>query len=212
MDKVKINNAVVFGSYDEVDQLPLSKIVKNDASGEKLSGIIIKGYETKFKSTKNENGEVFEPDCLNDFIERYFVKNKLNMVVDVLHNGLDVCGRVLTIEVNTMGFYFVVYIPKAYKGYEYMRDFYLKEGILQGFSKIGWATDYEIKYNSAGNYDYMLVKEMEILKISLVDNPANGVAFQKVAEIKNATQFVNSIEKKEAKSEIQNSNSNFYAK
>lgn len=199
MERKFINNTILFGDYKEVDNLALDTIVKGDKSGEKLNGLIIKGYETKFKSSKNENGEVFEKDCLNEFIERYFVQNKLNMTVDVLHNSHDVCGRVLVIEVNSTGFYFVVYVPKTYKHYEYLRDFYLKEGILQGFSKQGWATDYEYKYNSAGSFDYMLIKKMEIVKISLVDSPANGVAFEKVAEIKNATHFENKIPKEEEK-------------
>ena len=45
-------------------------------------------------------------------------------------------GRVLVVESNGVGFYFVVYIPKTYVNYEIVRN-NIKEGILQGFSKEG---------------------------------------------------------------------------
>ena len=73
---------------------------------------------------------------------------------------------------------------------------------MQGFSKCGWATDYEYKYTPKGYFDYMLIKEMQIVSLSLVSSPANGVPFEKMQEIKNATQFVKNHgeEKNEKKS------------
>lgn len=193
MEAIQIKNTVLFGDYEEVKNLPLASIVKNDTSGEKLDGIILKGYETKFNGTKNETGEVFDKDCLNDFIEKYFVKNKLNIPVDLLHiTDIDhLCGRVLVLEVNSVGFYFVVYVPKSYKHYDYLKDFLLKEKIIQGFSKLGWATEYVPMYDKQGNWDYIIVKKMELIKVSLVDVPSNGVGFEEAKEIKNATQFIN---------------------
>lgn len=191
MEKIKISDVVKIGSYEEVDSLQLSTITKNSNDTQRLSGLILRGYETKFKDAKNANGEVFEPGCLDNFIENYFVKNNLNMPVTLMH-GWDFeshCGRVLVLEVNGVGFYFVVYIPKKYKHYEDVK-FMLEEGILQGFSKEGWSTDYEIRYNEMGDFDYCLIKEMEIINVSLVASPANANPFEKVQEIQNGLKFV----------------------
>lgn len=187
MEAIKIHNAVALGSWEEVDNLPLSTITKNDSDTAKLDGLIIKGYETKFGNT-NENGERYEKECLDEFIQAYFVDNKLNMPVDVQHrNDIDhLCGRVLIVETNSVGFYFVVYVPKTYCKYEELKNL-IKEGIIQGFSKEGWATDYDFMYKKDGAFDYMLIKKMRILSVSLVSTPANANAFEKAQEIKNAT-------------------------
>ena len=47
---------------------------------------------------------------------------------------------------------------------------------------MGWATDYEYKYKKDGSFDYMLVKRMEIIAMSLVSVPANAIGFEKVSE------------------------------
>lgn len=187
MEAIKIHNAVALGSWEEVDNLPLSTITKNDSDTAKLDGLIIKGYETKFSNT-NENGERYEKECLDEFIQTYFVDNKLNMPVDVQHRSdIDhLCGRVLIVETNSVGFYFVAYVPKTYCKYEELKNL-IKEGIIQGFSKEGWATDYDFIYKKDGTFDYMLIKKMRILSVSLVSTPANANAFEKAQEIKNAT-------------------------
>jgi hypothetical protein len=201
MKRIEIKDTVLIGSYSEVENLPLSSIVKNDTSGAMLNGLIIKGYETKFKDTKNTNYEVFETGCLDEFINNYFVKNKLNMPVNIQHDNSNLCGRVLIIEVNTIGFYFVVYVPKKYKHYEYLRDFLLKEGIIQGFSKHGWSEDYDCIYNSDGSFSHYLVKKMVIYGVSLVSIPANAVPFEAVKEIKieNSLTFENKVEQEKSK-------------
>lgn len=194
MEKKLIQNTVLFGDYKEVSDLPLETLVKGGGS-EKLNGMILKGYETKFNAAKNENGEVFEKNCLDDFILDYFVGNGLNMPVDVQHKDdiLHLAGRVLVIEVNSVGFYFVVYVPKTYVYYDVLKGL-IENKIIQGFSKCGWATDYEYFYKGQ-DFDYMLVRKMEILSLSLVASPANGVAFEKTQEIKNATKFIQKEEK-----------------
>ncbi|MGJ1042671.1 hypothetical protein ACR77V_12600, partial [Staphylococcus epidermidis] len=80
----------------------------------------------------------------------------MNMVVDLQHSEAvdDQVGRVIYLEVNTVGFYFVAYIPRSVARYEQVKNL-LKEGILQGFSKYGYATDYEFNYNQDGYVDYV---------------------------------------------------------
>lgn len=183
MDKVKIQDTTLIGNWEEVQNLPLSAITKKDTDTTKLDGLVIRGYETKFDKT-NENGERYAPGCLDEFIQSYFIDNGLNMVVDLQH-GFDIdsqVGRVIYLETNTVGFYFVAYIPKTVTRYEQIRNL-LKEGILQGFSKCGWATEYEYRYTPDGDFDYMLISKMDIVSVSLVTSPANAVAFEGFGEV-----------------------------
>lgn len=193
-EKTLIQNAVPFGSWEEVDNIPLSAITKNDNDTDKLNGLVIRGYEMKWDAT-NENGERYDKGAFDRFIQNYFVDNKLNMPVDVQHSQRwdALAGRVLLIEINSVGFYFVVYIPKTYVHYEHIKNL-IKEGILQGFSKYGWATDYDFIYKADGTYDYTLIKEIEVLSVSLVATPANRLPFEKVGEVvTNALRFENKI-------------------
>ena len=171
----------------------LSKVTKKDTDTQKLNGLIIKGYETKF-SKVNENGERYEPGCLDEFIQSYFIDNGLNMVVDVQHGwGVDdQVGRVVYLETNTVGFYFVAYIPRTVARYEQIKNL-LQEGILQGFSKCGWASDYELERGKDGE-DVFVVKKMDIVSVSLVTSPASAIAFEGVGEtIQNRLEYRNRI-------------------
>lgn len=199
----KLSDAVLIGSYEEVDNLELSTITKNSADNTRLNGLIIKGYETKFNNGTNENHERYTRECLDNFINEYFVKNKLNIPVTLMHGYefKDLVGRVLVCEVNTTGFYFVVYIPKTLSIYPDIVTS-LKEGLLQGFSKEGWATDYEEVFDTHGVWQYDLIKEMKLLAVSLVACPANGLNFEKTQEIADATKYKNNTIKEEKKSEF----------
>lgn len=181
--QIEINDAVKIGNWEEVDDLQLSQVTKNDADTEKLSGLIIRGYETKFGKT-NENGEQYTKDALDDFVERYFIKGGFNLPVDIQHcqDLQHLCGRVLLVEVNSVGFYFVAYVPRTYEHYDIVKQ-RVQEGILQGFSKYGFATDYELKKGNGG--EYMLIKKFDLLSVSLVATPANISRFEKVHETKN---------------------------
>lgn len=186
-----IKDTTLIGDWQEVTEYELSKITKRDTDTQRLNGIVIKGYETKF-SRVNENGERYEPGCLDKFIEEYFVANGLNMVVDVQHGwGIDdQVGRVVYLETNTVGFYFVAYIPKTVARYEQIRNL-LAEGILQGFSKCGYATDYDWEYEKDGTETFV-VKEMSIVSVSLVTSPANAIAFESFGEaIENRLEYRN---------------------
>ena len=193
-----IKDTTLIGSWEEVQNLPLSAITKKDTDTTKLDGLVIRGYETKFGNT-NENGERYAPGCLDKFIHDYFIDNGLNMVVDVQHGYAidDQVGRVIYLETNTVGFYFVAYVPRTVRRFEQVRDL-LREGILQGFSKCGWATDWEWRYTPDGDIDYMLINEMSIVSVSLVTSPANAVAFDGVAEtIQNRLEYRNTIREEE---------------
>lgn len=185
-DNLLIKNYMLIESKEEVGG-ENNTVIRKDKLGNVLDGLILKGYEKKFSSKANENGEIFEPGCLDKFINEYFINNNLNMVVDVLHDYKDVAGRVLSIEVNSVGFWFEVYIPRNYKNYTYLRDFLLAEGILQGFSGYGYASQYEWVGNN------VKISEYQMLRISLVDSPANRVGFENLIEVKNKLEYVNKL-------------------
>lgn len=193
MEKIKLTNDILIDNYEEVDNYDLERIVPNSGA-EKLNGLIIRAYEMKFGQTANENGEVYSDDAFSDFIKRYFVDKKFNIPVTLMHgrNFEDLVGRVLCCEVNSVGLYFVCYLPKFTARYEQIK-LALQEGLLQGLSKEGWATDYDWKEDGT-----MVINQFDLLCVSLVDLPANGINFEKLQEIKNATHF---IYKKTGKSE-----------
>lgn len=192
-DKIKIQDTTLIGNWDEVQDYELSKITKKDTDTQRLNGLIIKGYETKFGKV-NENGERYEPGCLDAFIQSYFIDNGLNMVVDVQHGwGIDdQVGRVVYLETNTVGFYFVAYIPRRLPRYEQVKAM-LEEGILQGFSKCGYATDWDWVKEKDGSETFV-VKEMSILSVSLVTSPANPIPFESVGEtVQNRLEYRNTL-------------------
>lgn len=192
-ERIKIQDTTLIGKWDEVQDYELSKVTKKDTDTQKLNGLVIRGYETKF-SKVNENGERYEPGCLDEFIQSYFIDNGLNMVVDVQHGwGIDdQVGRVVYLETNTVGFYFVAYIPRTVARYEQIKNL-LQEGILQGFSKCGWASDWEWERGRDGE-DVFVVKKMDIVSVSLVTSPANAIAFEGVGEtIQNRLEYRNRV-------------------
>lgn len=189
-----VRDGVLLGDWQEVSGLQLSSVTKKDTDTAMLDGLIIKGYETKFNVT-NENGERYAPNCLDKFVQQYFVDHELNMVVDLQH-GWDIdsqIGRVIYLEVNSVGFYFVAYVPRSVARYEQVKAL-LREGILQGFSKMGWATDYEYRYTRDGEFDYVEIKEFQLCSVSLVTMPANAIPFEAIGEpIRDGLQFVNRL-------------------
>lgn len=189
---VRLEDVVKLGSYEEVDSLDLISITKNDADkGTKIDGLIIRGYETKFSNGTNENGERYTRECLDKFIESYYVRNKLNMPLTIQHRDdlIHLAGRVLTVEVNSVGFYFVCYVPRILPEYDRIKML-IKEGILQGLSKEGWSTKGKCYYTTDGYFDYYEIEEMELTAISLVTTPANGQRLEKSQEVRNALTFV----------------------
>lgn len=189
-----LRDTVLLGDWEEVQSVD-AQTIKPELTPERLSGLIIKGYEMKFGKT-NENGERYERTAFDEFIQEYFVGGKLNMPVDINHQGYRdwhaYCGRVLYIEVNGTGFYFAVYIPKTYPEYDRLK-WALQNGIIQGFSKEGFVDweDYELKFKEDGTFDYELIHKMKVVSISLVTTPANGLAFEQMRETRNVLLFEN---------------------
>lgn len=184
----RIIDAVKLGSWSEVEKLQ----TENEPAADKLDGLIIKGYETKFGQT-NENGERYDKDCLDDFIERYYIKNKLNIPVTVQHRDdiRHLAGRVLLVEVNLVGFYFVVYIPRTYRYYADVLN-NIREGILQGLSKEGFVdwNNFIPHRDKNDDIEYWEIRKFDLIAMSIVSIPANGVKFETVQQIKNTVQFV----------------------
>ena len=82
MEIYKITDTTKINDFKEVDSLELSKITRNEGDKEILTGMIISGYEMKFGKI-NENREMFEPTCIDEYMQDYFVKNKLNVPVTI---------------------------------------------------------------------------------------------------------------------------------
>lgn len=194
-----VRDTVLLGDWQEVQGVD-AQTLHADLAPENLDGLIIKGYEMKFGKT-NENGEQYDPKAFDEFIQSYFVDGKLNMPVDINHNGWadwrNYCGRVLYIEVNSVGFYFAVYVPRTYADYDRLL-WALKNGIVQGFSKEGYVdwNDSEYKYKDDGSFDYELIHKIAVISVSLVCTPANGLPFEQMRETRNALAFVNKTEEK----------------
>lgn len=188
-----IRNAVKIGDWEEVKSIPVSTITKRDEDTALLDGLIVKGYEMEWDKT-NENYERYEKTAFDKFILEYFVERGLNLTVDIQHYDWieALAGRVIYAEINTRGMYYVAYIPRTYVHYEIVLNL-LKEGILQGFSKMGYATDWKYVYNEeTGEFEYELIREFKLLSMSLVTTPANGIPFERLQETKqNALVFKN---------------------
>lgn len=199
-----IRDQVLIGDWGEVQTIPVEQLRKWTDKPEELDGLIIKGYEMKWDKT-NENGERYEKAAFDEFIQRYFVDGKMNMPVDINHEGWGnwkaYCGKVLYIEVNSVGFYFVVYIPRSFEDYDLLK-WRLQAGIVQGFSKEGFVgyDDYEYHWNEDGTFDYEMIKKMSLVSVSLVCTPANGLPFEKMQETKNALIFANNTTEPKKKS------------
>lgn len=190
-----LRDQVLLGDWEEVPAGTDAQTIKPELAPEKLDGLIIKGYEMKFGKT-NGNGEQYDKTAFDEFIKSYFVDGKLNMPVDINHEGYhdwrSYCGRVLYIEVNSVGFYFAVYVPRTYPEYDRLL-WALKNGIIQGFSKEGFVDyeDYDLIWNEDGTFDHEQIHKMSVVSVSLVCTPANGLPFEKMQVTKNALVFEN---------------------
>lgn len=179
MKAKKIQDAVLIGEWKEVNGTELD--------GKGLDGIVLSGMETAFGVT-NANGERYTREALDKFVQDYFVANDLNIPLTLMHGERfeDVIGKVLSIDVTDEGFKILAYIPKTAPRYEAVKA-YLQEGILQGFSKEGWATGYEEKEDEDGN-TFFEISELALTAVSLVTTPANALGFDSV-KVTNATKF-----------------------
>ena len=198
-------NAVTIGDWEDVKGIPTSQLTKRDEDTALLDGLIIRGYEMEWDKT-NENYERYAKDAFDKFIKYYFIDRGFNLVVDIEHAGFDplwLAGRVAYAEINSRGMYYIVYIPRTYVYFDIVRNL-LQEGILQGFSKMGYATDWENVYNKqTGEFMYQLIKEFKLLSMSLVSAPANGMQFEKLQEVKRNGLVFRNIEKEQAQKPLE---------
>lgn len=188
-----IRNAVKIGDWEEVKAIPVSTITKRDNDTDLLDGLIIKGYEMEWDKT-NENYERYERTAFDKFLQEYYTDRGFNLPVDIEHDGSPewLAGRIIYAEINSRGFYYVAYVPRSYAHYDIVLNL-LKEDILQGFSKMGYATDWDRIYDQkTGEFLYDIIREFKLLRMSLVTTPANGIPFELLQEAKqNALVFKN---------------------
>lgn len=198
-----VRDTVLLGDWEKIEKQS-ARTINPKLDDEILDGLIIKGYEMKWGKT-NENGEQYDKTAFDEFIQQYFVDGKLNMPVDINHGGYhdwrNYCGRVLYIETNSVGFYFVVYVPKTYADYDRLL-WGLENGIIQGFSKEGYVSweDFDWIYNEDGTFDHEQIHKMRIVSVSLVATPANGLLFEKMQQTQNSLVFEKKNESKSGKS------------
>jgi phage head maturation protease len=195
-------NAVTIGDWEDVKGIPTSQLTKRDEDTALLDGLIIRGYEMEWGKI-NENRELYTKDAFDKFIQDYFIERGFNLVVDVEHAGHDpqwLAGRVIYAEINSRGMYYIVYVPRTYVHFEMVRNL-LQEGILQGFSKMGYATDIDTDYDENGDW-YEIVKEFKLLAMSLVSTPANGVQFEKLQEVKRNGLVFRNIETEQKQNKV----------
>ncbi len=188
-----VRDTVLIGSWEDTQKIPTETLRKWTNDPDKLNGLIIKGYEMKWNET-NQNRERYDDTAFEEFIQSYFVDKGFNMPVDINHEGfrnwLAYCGKVLYIETNTVGFYFVVYVPRTYPYYDRL-VWCLENGIIQGFSKEGYVDweDYDPVYNEDGTFAYDQIHKIRVVSVSLVATPANGVPFEQLRVTTNALIF-----------------------
>lgn len=190
-------NAVTIGDWEEVKGIPTSQLTKRDEDTALLDGLIIRGYEMEWGKI-NENRELYTKDAFDKFIQNYFVERDFNLVVDIEHAGHDpqwLAGRVIYAEINSRGMYYIVYVPRTYVHFEMVRNL-LQEGILQGFSKMGYATGIDTDYDANGEW-YEIISEFKLLAMSLVSTPANGMQFEKLQEVKRNGLVFRNIDKEQ---------------
>lgn len=196
--QIEICDSTLIGKWEDVTNKELSTITHNENDTEKLDGMLIYGYETKFGKT-NTNAEQYEKTAIDEFIQEYFVNQKLNMPVDVEHDGRPewLVGRVVYAESNNTGFYFVVYVSRTHEKYDILKQ-RIEEGLIQGLSKYGMSTDCQWVEDEGELFGgHLLIKKCRIYRMSLVSTPANGVTFERVKEIKNTLRFVSNHEEEE---------------
>lgn len=194
-----IQDEVLLGEWSDVRDIPAETLKKWSNDPDSLHGLIFKGYEMKWGAT-NTNGERYEQGAFGKFIQEYFVDKKLNMPVTLEHSDdpLDIVGRVLYIETNSTGFYFVAYVPDTCPQFSLVK-WLAQEGLVQGFSKEGWVMDGEWLQDSKNKDEwYFLIKEIMTTRVSLVCTPANGVSFEQV-KVTNAVVYEDKTKKDTAK-------------
>ena len=182
---IKITNYTLFNSFENKKKYEIVLDEKGNETGFKVKGLL-----TTF-DVINENGQIFKANSYDKFINEYFIKNSINIPLDIMHErGIEyLAGVVETLEQTSSGVSLTAYIPKGVYYYNLIK-LLIDNGILQGFSNYGYSKDYDI---SGENF---IVKDFSLISVSLVDVPGDATALFST-EIKN-TKFVgfNSVTQK----------------
>lgn len=143
------------------------KIILDDAGNEK--GIEVKGYLTKF-GQENFNGQNFDRKSYDACISDYFDKNQLNIPVDLMHvrDMFHLAGVCNKFQKKSDGIEITVLLAKGVYFYNLIKTA-IENGILQGFSNLGYIVNWD--YDRAT--DSIIVKEFQLISISLVDVPSD---------------------------------------
>ena len=167
MKKIIVKNFTKLVASDGGDKI---SIVKNEA-GEEI-GFNVHGTLTEFEY-KNENDMTFKRGSYDKFVDEYFISNSLNVPLCLQHNDSDIrniCGKISEMTKTENGVDVVAFVPRSAYYYNLIKN-YINEGILQGFSNAGYATEADFTENG------MVVKEFALLHVALVTTPAdtNGI-------------------------------------
>lgn len=146
----------------------------------------VSGYAMHFDEP-NYNGEIYNKTAFNKFINDYYIKNKKNMPLTIMHEtGLNsLIGRIDTFEILDDGVFINATISKSAPRFRNIVGL-IEDCVLTGFSTEGFAFDYKELENGL-----TYINEAALTRISVVDQPADA---QSDFEIKNTLFIGNGFE------------------
>lgn len=146
----------------------------------------VSGYAMHFDEP-NYNGEIYNKTAFNKFINDYYIKNKKNMPLTIMHEtGLNsLIGRIDTFEILDDGVFINATISKSAPRFRNIVGL-IEDSVLTGFSTEGFAFDYKELENGL-----TYINEAALTRISVVDQPADA---QSDFEIKNTLFIGNGFE------------------
>ena len=163
MKKIKVQN---YASFSPIENGEKKYKIITSQDGQEL-GIEVKGTVTSFLD-ENFNEMKFDKKAYDKCISEYFEKNDLNIPIDLMHvrDGFHLLGVCTKFKKTSSGVEIVTFIPKGIYFYGLVKTL-IDNGILQGFSNMGFITDYSYEE------DIFIVEEFQLVSISLVDVPAD---------------------------------------
>lgn len=163
MKKIKVQN---YASFSPIENGEKKYKIITSVDGQEL-GIEVKGTVTSFLD-ENFNEMKFDKKAYDKCISEYFEKNDLNIPIDLMHvrDAFHLLGVCTKFKKTSSGVEIVTFIPKGVYFYGLVKTL-IDNGILQGFSNMGFITDYSYEE------DKFIVEEFQLISISLVDVPAD---------------------------------------
>jgi hypothetical protein len=163
MKKIKVQNYTAFSPIENGEKK--YKIITNQ-DGQEI-GIEVRGTVTSFLD-ENFNEMKFDKKAYDKCISEYFEKNDLNIPIDLMHvrDAFHLLGVCTKFKKTSSGVEIVAFIPKGVYFYGLVKTL-IDNGILQGFSNMGFITNYSFEQ------DVLIVEEFQLISISLVDVPAD---------------------------------------